>query len=42
VLEQDGTRLPSDRRYAARLTTPTVGISIPASLFETLQELPRV
>lgn len=39
VLEQDGTRLPSDRRYAARLITPTVGISIPASLFATLQEL---
>jgi LDH2 family malate/lactate/ureidoglycolate dehydrogenase len=39
VLAQEGTRLPSDRRYAARLTTPTEGISIPASLFETLQEL---
>jgi LDH2 family malate/lactate/ureidoglycolate dehydrogenase len=39
VLEQDGTRLPSDRRYAARLITPTKGISIPASLFATLQEL---
>jgi LDH2 family malate/lactate/ureidoglycolate dehydrogenase len=39
VLEQDGTRLPSDRRYAARLITPTEGISIPASLFATLQEL---
>ncbi len=39
VLEQEGTRLPSDRRYAARLRTPTDGINIPASLFETLQEL---
>jgi LDH2 family malate/lactate/ureidoglycolate dehydrogenase len=39
VLEQEGTRLPSDRRYAARLRTPAEGIRIPASLFETLQEL---
>ena len=23
ILEQEGTRLPSDRRYAARLRTPT-------------------
>jgi LDH2 family malate/lactate/ureidoglycolate dehydrogenase len=41
VLEQDGTRLPSDRRYAARLRTPTDGISIPASLYETLQDLEK-
>jgi len=39
VLEQEGTRLPSDRRYQARLRTPTEGITIPVSLFETLQEL---
>jgi len=39
VLEQDGTRLPSDRRYEARLRTPSEGISIPSSLFETLQAL---
>lgn len=39
VLEQDGTRLPSDRRYEARLRTATEGISIPSSLFETLQGL---
>jgi LDH2 family malate/lactate/ureidoglycolate dehydrogenase len=39
ILEQEGARLPSDRRYAARLRTPREGISIPASLFETLQEL---
>jgi len=37
ILEQDGARLPSDRRYAARARTPTEGITIPASLFETLQ-----
>lgn len=41
VLEQEGTRLPSDRRYQARLRTPIEGISIPASLFETLQELQK-
>jgi LDH2 family malate/lactate/ureidoglycolate dehydrogenase len=41
VLEQEGTRLPSDRRFAARLRTPRDGISIPASLYETLQELER-
>jgi LDH2 family malate/lactate/ureidoglycolate dehydrogenase len=34
ILEQDGTRLPSDRRYAARERTPTEGISIPQSLHE--------
>ena len=42
ILEQDGTRLPSDRRYQARLRTPTEGISIPASLFDTLQKLQKV
>lgn len=41
VLEQDGTRLPSDRRYAARQRTPTEGISIPSSLYETLRELDK-
>lgn len=39
VLAQDGTRLPSDRRYKARLRTPTEGISIPESLHETLIQL---
>ena len=39
ILEQEGTRLPSDRRYEARLRTPTEGISIPSSLYETLREL---
>jgi len=41
VLEQEGTRLPSDRRYQARLRTPSEGISIPSSLFETLQDLQK-
>lgn len=39
ILSQDGPRLPSDRRYAARLETPTSGIAIPASLHETLESL---
>ena len=39
ILDQDGTRLPSDRRYQARLRTPTEGITIPTSLHETLQQL---
>lgn len=39
ILEQDGTRLPSDRRYQARLKTPTEGITIPQSLYDELQTL---
>ena len=38
VLEQDGTRLPSDRRFRARERTPTEGVTIPRSLHDTLQE----
>jgi len=38
ILEQDGTRLPSDRRYRARERTPTEGITIPKSLHDTLRE----
>ena len=41
ILEQEGARLPSDRRYAARLRTPVEGVSIPRSLHDTLQELRR-
>ena len=41
ILAQDGTRLPSDRRFAARKRTPSQGISIPGSLFETLRELDK-
>ena len=37
VLEQDGTRLPSDRRYRARERTPTEGVTIPGSLHDTLR-----
>jgi len=39
ILEQEGTRLPSDRRYEARLRTPSEGVSIPASLHLTLESL---
>ena len=38
VLEQDGTRLPSDRRFRARERTPTEGVTIPKSLHDTLRE----
>ncbi len=36
ILEQEGTRLPSDRRFAARRRTPKEGIRIPRSLHQTL------
>ena len=39
ILEQDGARLPSDRRYAARKRTPTDGVTIPQSLYHTLLRL---
>jgi LDH2 family malate/lactate/ureidoglycolate dehydrogenase len=39
ILLQEGTRLPSDRRYAARQRTPTEGILIPQSLYEELHRL---
>ena len=39
ILAQDGTRLPSDRRYAARQRTPTEGVLIPQSLYDELQRL---
>lgn len=39
VLDQDGTRLPSDRRYANRQRTPVEGIEIPVTLYEELQVL---
>ena len=38
ILEQDGTRLPSDRRYRARERTPTEGVTIPKSLHDTLRK----
>jgi delta1-piperideine-2-carboxylate reductase len=39
ILAQEGTRLPSDRRYAARQRTATQGITIPRRLYEQLLEL---
>ena len=39
ILEQDGTRLPSDRRYAARERTPTEGIKIPQQLYDDIKSL---
>ncbi len=36
VLEQEGTRLPSDRRFEARKRTPKEGIHIPKPLHETI------
>lgn len=38
ILEQEGTRLPSDRRYAARQRTPLEGITIPRTLYDELQQ----
>lgn len=39
VLEQEGTRLPSDRRYEARKRTVADGIDIPRSLHQQLTEM---
>jgi delta1-piperideine-2-carboxylate reductase len=41
ILEQDGARLPSDRRYEARLRTAKEGVLVPRSLYDTLQKLKR-
>lgn len=38
ILEQEGTRLPSNRRFEARKRTVEQGISIPLSLYETIQK----
>jgi LDH2 family malate/lactate/ureidoglycolate dehydrogenase len=39
ILEQDGTRLPSDRRYSARQRTVTDGVTVARPLFKTLEAL---
>lgn len=39
ILEEEGTRLPSTRRYANRLRTPLEGVTIPRSLYEEIIEL---
>ena len=36
VLEEDGTRLPGDRRHGARERTPVDGFTIPESLYATI------
>ena len=36
LIGQEGTRLPSDRRYAARLRTPTEGVRIPKQLYDEI------
>lgn len=41
ILAQDGTRLPSERRFAARQRTPSEGITIPQALYNELQQLVR-
>jgi LDH2 family malate/lactate/ureidoglycolate dehydrogenase len=41
ILAQDGTRLPSDRRFLARQRTPIEGIAIPQALYDELQRLRR-
>jgi delta1-piperideine-2-carboxylate reductase len=37
MLEQDGARLPSDRRYEARRRTAIDGVQVPRSLFDSIQ-----
>lgn len=39
MVDQDGVRLPGDRRLAARQKTPGEGIEIPASLHATIEGL---
>jgi LDH2 family malate/lactate/ureidoglycolate dehydrogenase len=39
ILEQEGTRLPADRRYRARLHTPSEGVTIPQTLYDELKHL---
>jgi LDH2 family malate/lactate/ureidoglycolate dehydrogenase len=39
ILEQDGTRLPSDRRYSARERTATGGVTVAKVLHDELQTL---
>lgn len=39
ILEQDGTRLPSDRRYEARARTTRDGVVVPRSVLDSLEAL---
>lgn len=39
LTEQEGVRLPGDRRLKARMTTPTEGVHVPVSLHQKIVEL---
>jgi delta1-piperideine-2-carboxylate reductase len=39
ILEEEGTRLPSTRRYANRTKTPTEGVTIPKALYQEILQL---
>lgn len=39
ILEEEGTRLPSTRRYANRIKTPLEGVTIPRLLYDEIVEL---
>ena len=39
VLSQPGTRLPSDRRYAARKESVSNGVLVPGAFYQSLQEM---
>ena len=39
VLSQEGTRLPSDRRYAARQETIKSGVVVPGAFYQALQDM---
>ncbi len=39
VLSQEGTRLPSDRRYAARQETIKNGVVVPGAFYQALQDM---
>ncbi len=39
LTDQDGVRLPGDRRLKARKTTPTEGVQVPLSLHQKIMEL---
>lgn len=39
LTEQDGVRLPGDRRLKARELTPTEGVHVPRALYDKLMEL---
>ena len=41
ILAQEGTRLPSQRRYEARQRTPSEGITLPQTLYNELAELQK-